>query len=233
MKTTILVLIGVLFLGCAGRENGASKDAIVVSIEPLKWLIESIVGDDFEVTVLVPAGAGPETFEPTPAQVEAAENARLIFSTCLIDFERELVGRLARPERMADLSEGIQLIDSQHDTHDNGDHNHHHHGADPHIWTSPRALLKMAQTAYRKIYEIYPDSASYSASYARLTERLTELDETLTVRFSRPEAARSFMIFHPGLTYFTSCGKFRSKSTVKSCRSGSYKRRWNLRNPKK
>ena len=47
---------------------------IYVSIAPIKPLITEIVGDDFEVEVLVPAGVSPETFEPTPKQFIALNN---------------------------------------------------------------------------------------------------------------------------------------------------------------
>lgn len=198
VKTTIFTLAAVLFAACGGAPKTPDGDVFVVTIEPLKWLIDNIIGDDFEVTVLVPPGASPETFEPTPVQVRAAENARFVFATGLVEFERELVDRLPHSERIVDLSVGVQLIDSEH-VHE---HNEHYAGADPHIWMSPRALLKMASTAYEKIHAAYPDSASYTASYARLKERLTALDCRIATEIRDAKTPKSFLIFHPGLTYF-------------------------------
>lgn len=196
--------LGLVACGGGGRE-GAGE--MVVSIEPLRYIVEGITGDDFKVVTLTPPGSNPETYEPTPSQIAAAEGARLIFSTGLVAFERELVGRLPRPERSVDLSAGVPLIESDHGhAHDHEEEREHEHGharaeADPHIWMSPRALALMAETAYRHIHEMYPDSTSYTANYARLAERLTRLDAEVSRRLAASRT-RSFMILHPGLTYY-------------------------------
>ncbi|MFR6416034.1 MAG: metal ABC transporter solute-binding protein, Zn/Mn family [Alistipes shahii] len=64
-----------------------------MSIQPLQSLVESIVGGDFVVEVLVPAGASPETFEPTPRQFVGLNKARNWSSMSgLIDFRNHAVG---------------------------------------------------------------------------------------------------------------------------------------------
>jgi zinc transport system substrate-binding protein len=228
-----------LALGSCGSGGGRGAGQVMaVSIEPLRYIVEEIAGDDFRVVVLTPPGANPETYEPTPAQMGAAEDALLLFSTGLVAFECELTRRLPAPERAVDLSEGIALIEADH-THEKGsgadhgrkaadnhrhsrdvetdhgqktadDHTHDpagsgaahaHLGADPHIWMSPRALARMARTAYGRIHELYPDSLSYSANYERLKERLETLDAEVSRRLAA-SPVRAFMILHPGLTYY-------------------------------
>jgi zinc transport system substrate-binding protein len=186
-------------------------------------VVEEIVGDDFEVGVLVPSGASPETYEPTPLQIRAVEDARLVFSTGLIGFETVMLERLSSPERVVDLSDGIELIagDPGHEparnlaSHsptkqnptepytqaDHTPHTHSHGGVDPHIWVSPKALAQMAATAYGLIHEHFPDSVSYTANYERLAERLAKLDSEVSRR-TAASPVRSFMIFHPGLSYY-------------------------------
>lgn len=196
----------IFLASCGGRASG-NENVLTVSIEPLRFLIEEIVGDDFRVDVLAPPGASPETYEPTPLQMKSMEDARLVFSTGLIGFETVLLGKFPFPERLVDLSVGIDLIATQHDhDHDhnhngNAGHSHSHGGVDPHIWVSPKALARMARTAYSEIHEQYPDSASYTVNYTQLAERLTMLDKEISDRIAT-SPARSFMIFHPGLTYY-------------------------------
>lgn len=190
-------------VSCAA-DAGRDDNALIVSIQPLKFIVDQIVGDDFNVDVLVPTGAGPETYEPSPAQIKAAENARLVFTTGLIGFENELVGKLPDKGRIVDLSRGIPLIEgscSHSGVEEHGGHGGHHHGVDPHIWTSPKALKLMAETAYGKINELWPDSIAYGVNYARLQERLDELDKILEAKTAL-STHRSFVIFHPGLTYY-------------------------------
>jgi zinc transport system substrate-binding protein len=197
LSAIVAVLVGsVVFVSCVGS-GYSERNALVVSIEPLKYIVEEIVGDDFRVNVLVPPGASPETYEPTPLQIKAAEDAQLVFSTGLIDFERVMLGRLPSPERLVDLSAGIDLVESAH-VHEGG---REHAGADPHTWIAPRVLAKMAATAYGRLHELYPDSLSYTTNYERFAGRLAELDSLVAQRLT-DLPTRSFMIFHPGLTYF-------------------------------
>ena len=188
-------------LGCVSCDSRPASDdnTLIVSIEPLRFLVEQIVGDDFDITVLVPPGASPETYEPTPRQIRAAENASLIFSTGLIGFETVMLERLPASERFVDLSIGIDLVTTQHFPAHSPHHDHS--GADPHIWMAPRALSTMARTAYDRIHEIWPDSTSYTANYEHLVERLTALDKEVSSRIAASRV-QSFMIFHPGLTYY-------------------------------
>jgi zinc transport system substrate-binding protein len=193
--------IGVLVASCVNRVP-VDDDTLMVSIEPLRYIIEEITGDDFEVAVLVPQGASPETYEPTPLQIKAAEDAELVFSTGLIDFENSLLEHLPSPELFVDLSAGITLIAAEEEPVDGHKHSDRTHGGiDPHIWVAPKALMRMAATAYGRIHELYPDSVSYTVNYTRLTERLNALDKEVAGMISA-SLVRSFAIFHPGLTYY-------------------------------
>jgi zinc transport system substrate-binding protein len=190
-----------------GDNTCTTDKTLMVSIEPLRYIVEEITGDDFEIAVLVPSGSSPETYEPTPLQIKAAENASLVFSTGLIGFENALMDRLTLPERLVDLSQNIELITAEPDhdlpapVDDRSSHTHSHGGVDPHIWVSPKALAQMATTAYERIHELYLDSVSYTANYKRLTEHLEALDREVAGRLAA-SPTRSFMIFHPGLTYY-------------------------------
>jgi zinc transport system substrate-binding protein len=238
---------GAAVVACGdGAPDG--DNALIVSIEPLRYVVEEIVGDDFRVEVLLPPGATPETYEPTPLQISAAEDAGLVFSTGLIDFERIILGGLSDPERFVDLSAGVELIADGHGHGDfearergfggareeglgearelgrgavgrykrqniENEHNTGQHGearergfgefdgADPHIWLAPRALAQMARTAYGRIHELHPDSASYTANYEQLAEHLAALDREVSAQIAA-SGARAFVIFHPGLTYY-------------------------------
>ena len=107
---------------------------------------------------LVPPGASPETFEPTPRQFVELNKAQLIFNVGLIDFETTLLGKVGDQAKVVNLSRGIDLIAGScshgHHGHDHG----HAHGVDPHVWTSPKALQTMAANAYEAIRNAYPDS---------------------------------------------------------------------------
>ena len=201
-RLSIFLIISALllsFVGCAERKIVVENRA-VVSIAPLKPLVEGILGDDFEVSVLVPLGASPETFEPTPKQLQEVESARFVFGTGLLEFEQELLHRIARNEQIINLSQGIELIAG---TCSHAHHNHscgHAHGVDPHIWCSPKSLGKMAENMHSAIATEMPDSTKYSERYTTLCIKLLELDEEIA-EMCRQSPRTTFMIYHPALTY--------------------------------
>ena len=195
-KITTLLICALLIVGC-GTKSVDSKKTIYVTITPMQALIEEITQGDFNVEVIVPKGASPETFEPTPKQVTAFSNAEFIFSTGLIDFEQSLVKRISGSAELVNLSEGIELIAG---SCSHGNHQHKH-GVDPHIWTSPRALRTMVAHAHDAIIAHYPDSVKYTEATERLLERIAALDNYCATRI---EAAgvEAIMIYHPAYTYY-------------------------------
>ena len=89
-KIYIALLIAIVCGGCTSRRQ-ADGEPLYVSILPLRSLVQGIVGDDFDIEVLVPPGASPETFEPTPRQFVGLNKARMVFNVGLIDFEQNLL----------------------------------------------------------------------------------------------------------------------------------------------
>lgn len=197
-KIYISLLIAILCGGCTSRRP-ADGEPLYVSILPLRSLVQGIVGDDFDIEVLVPPGASPETFEPTPRQFVGLNKARMVFNVGLIDFETTLLAKIEDQAKVVNLSRGIELIAG---TCSHGSHGHTHtHGIDPHVWTSPRALQKMAENAYEAIREAYPDSVKYETNYRLLQQELKALDERTAARIAASDV-EYFIIYHPALTYY-------------------------------
>ena len=244
LKILIRTGLCLTLVGCAEAPK-TDSNTLYVSILPLKSIVGGIVGDDFDVRVLVPAGASPETFEPTPRQFVDLNRARLIFNVGLIDFETTLLGKIEARDKVVDLSRGIDLIAGScshahnkvaraHELHAAATpeeqqtagshaaatpgerqlagshaatpapqaHGHcHAHGIDPHIWTSPRALQRMAANAYEAIHALWPDSVKYTENHARLQEQLAALDARTAGKIAA-SGVRYFIIYHPALTYY-------------------------------
>ena len=188
----------VLVVSCASNKNQSDEKVIYVSIAPIKPIVEAIVGDDFTVEILVPAGASPESFEPTPKQFIALNKAQLVLGTGLLDFEQQLLKRIHNQNKVVDLSRGIVTISGS------CSHTHHgkhcHHGIDPHIWCSPKSLSIMARNAHNAIVAAMPDSVQYTAAYSALSERITTLDNEVAELASNASLPY-FIIYHPALTY--------------------------------
>ncbi len=238
----LALLAALLPAACSdGRATAESDGTICVSIPPLKSLVTAIVEEDFPIVVLVPPGASPETFEPTPKQLVAVRRAQWLFQIGLIDFETALVKRIADPGRVVDLarSPGIEWIagscsharhaDGGHAAeaaekteaaktpepteatggHDGHDHAHacengrlgHVHGIDPHLWSSPRMLQRMAATIHEPIPAASPDARRYPRNSERLQAALAALDRRTADRLAA-SGLRTIFIYHPALTYY-------------------------------
>lgn len=196
-KIAIFILLITTVMGCSNMDGESGKKTIFVTITPLKSIIADITRDDFTVEVLVPEGVSPETYDPTAKQLTAASDAEMIFSTGLINFEKQLVERLANKTEVVDLSQGIEVMAG---CCSHGDHKHTH-GIDPHIWTSPRALQTMTRTAYSAIKRLYPDSAKYDIAAEALITRLEELDNYCKETIEQA-GVDVVMIYHPAYTYY-------------------------------
>lgn len=199
MRKIATYLSAIMLLTACITNNRQNNRILYVSIQPLQSLVDSIVGGDFEVEVLVPAGASPETFEPTPRQFVELNEAQLIFNVGLIDFETSLLGKIEQQEKVIDLSRGIDLIEGSC-SHSSHGHNHMH-GVDPHVWTSPKALQKMAANAFEAIRKAYPDSVKYETNYNRLQKELQALDARTAEKIAR-SGIEYFIVYHPALTYY-------------------------------
>lgn len=213
-KKLIYIFIFALIGACTPHQQ-ADENTLYVSILPLRSLVGEIVGDDFKIEVLVPPGASPETFEPTPRQFIGLNRAVMIFNVGLIDFETTLLSKIEDRGKVVNLSQGIELTAGScshtcphakqvvHDGHDTShtETHSHAHGVDPHVWTSPRALQKMAENAYAAIRRAYPDSVKYEANYKRLQADLQALDARTGEKIAQ-SGIEYFIIYHPALTYY-------------------------------
>ena len=199
MRKIAIYLSAIMLLAACTSNKQQNDNTLYVSILPLRSLVEGIVGNDFDIEVLVPAGASPETFEPTPRQFVGLNRAQLVFNVGLIDFETTLLGKMEQQKKVVDLSRGIDLIEGSC-SHASHGHNHAH-GVDPHVWTSPKALQTMAANAYEAIHKAYPDSVKYEANYKRLQEELQALDIRTAEKIAR-SGVEYFIVYHPALTYY-------------------------------
>ena len=188
------ILSGMLLAACSVAEP--PREQLSVSIEPLNFLTRQIAGDDFEINVLVPPAASPETYEPTPAQMKRVANSAAYVEIGLLDFEHNLERSIRENMsgvRIVRTADSVPVLTGGHG------HGHDGHGTDPHIWTSPRNLRVMAATLLSQLESMYPDSTRYRENYERFANRMDSLDHALQAIFA--DGPRTFVIYHPALSY--------------------------------
>ena len=199
MKKIILLFVSlnIIMAGCTGGELKSNKKNVTVSILPIKYFVDRIGGGDFNVTVLVPPGASPESYEPLPSQMKEIATSEAYFHFGLIDFERSLGdGVVAKNPSLnaVMLSENMNII--------SGDGNGSRRGADPHVWMSPGRMELAALAILKTLGQIIPDStAKYKTNFEELVYEMDSLDTHIRASLdSLPR--REFVIAHPFLTYY-------------------------------
>jgi zinc transport system substrate-binding protein len=140
----VLLLICVTFVcACQKKEAqapGEKKLTVVTTLFPLYDFARAIGGDKADVTLLLPPGIEPHTFEPKPADVMKVNKADIfVFTNEYMEpwAKSFLNGLPTRDIKVIDTSKGVKLVKAGPEEKDEGEHgeDHHHHGGmDPHIW---------------------------------------------------------------------------------------------------
>lgn len=185
----LMVTAGTLFSCSSAKNDNANK--ITVSIEPLRYLTEQIVGDRFEVVTMVPKGSSPETYEPTARQMADLSESILYIKVGELGFERTWMPRLtsnAPHITVVNSSEGITS----------------HIGDDPHSWMSARNAIIMAHNIYEAVKRIdVKDSVFFRQRLDSLCNVIHATDKYIRQTTAQAHC-KSFIIYHPALTFFAS-----------------------------
>ena len=197
----VALLIGIVLSGCFSEAPKSKHKVIFVSILPLKYFADKIVGDNYKVEVTVPPGAGPETYSPTPKQMILLNEAQAYFSIGYLGFEQVWLEsyKSSNPDlKVYPTSKRIDLIK---DEHQDGDHEHLQ-GVDPHIWTSPKSARLIAENIYTGMIQIDPEHGdTYLKNLYALLAGIATVDSTIT-KILAGASSKKFIIFHPALGYF-------------------------------
>ena len=153
-KILAVLVLALSVCGCTRKEAAADRPLLMVSIEPQKWILEQLVGDDYAIGTMLDRGANPETFDPSMEKRLQADKATAYFSTGAFPFEESLAKSLPDGTRIVNTSDGIEPIYGTHShthNHTSGhshghDCDHHGEAADPHMWTS----LKIGRASCRE-----------------------------------------------------------------------------------
>lgn len=201
MRNFIYILIILCLSACKPSAQSEQKPIITVTLEPLRYFTEAIAGDQYEIVSMVPKGSSPETYDPTPQQLVALNKSQAYFRIGHIGFEQTWMDRLASnsPQlKFFDTSEGIDLIRTA--GHQHGDH-YHAGGVEPHVWNSANNAIILAENIYQALCKLdSPNQTYYKERLDSLKLTIQETDKT--IRKLLQKADRTFLIYHPALSYF-------------------------------
>lgn len=210
--------------GSTGQEVGAAESGepivVAVSVLPQAEFVEKVGGDKVKTIVVIPPGADPHTYEPSPRELGEVSEARMYVTVGTgMPFEEVWIERFesASSETLiVNSSSGIELKElaahgeeeatggspGELEEHKNESITDTHEELDPHIWTSPANAKVMVENIYEGLVAIDPENEDYYAQNrdAYLRE-LDALDARIQEKLEGKKE-RNFMVFHPSWGYF-------------------------------
>jgi zinc transport system substrate-binding protein len=217
MRTRIFLAIFLAVLACctlpgrAATSPPAGKILVAATIVPLGDFCRQIGGNLVQVEVLIPPGASPHVFEPSPSAVAQASKA-LVFVYIGAGLEpwaeKFLHSRGPAGLTVVEATRGIPLIrevEAHHRgaaPHEEGHAEHRNEAGNPHIWLDPVLAQEICRRIGAAFIQADPDHGrQYQAHLDRYLGELEALHREIQQQ-ARHWRLREFICFHPSFTYF-------------------------------
>ncbi|HSW86211.1 MAG TPA: zinc ABC transporter substrate-binding protein [Rhabdochlamydiaceae bacterium] len=189
-----------LLAGCEKSSN-PPKTTVLVSIPPYRYFVERIAGPDLVVQTIVPPGANPHLFEPSPKQAALLSDARLWLSIGE-SFEKKIKQVLKEQNprlKIVDMKKGIPLLQSHEETCVHC--SKHEEAKDLHIWLSPKLAQTQAKNIAACLIELFPENKEmYEKNVHDFLIDLDKLDHEIG-ELLEPMKNKAILVSHPAFGY--------------------------------
>ena len=203
-----LLLFGVVgWGGCAGAPaspGGNGRLNVIATTTIVGDVVKQVGGDAIALTVLLPVGADPHTFDPSPQDMAKVTNAGIVFANGagLEAFLERLLENAGGGADVVYVSDGLTLIEGGHAEDKQDDHEDE--GADPHTWTDPNNVLHWVDNVEAALSRLDPaHAATYKANADAYRAQLRDLDAWVREQVSTiPAENRKLVTDHATYAYF-------------------------------
>ncbi len=192
----------VLFGGCAKQKPSGKDELTLVATTTIAADVVSVVAGR-EIPALLPVGADPHSFEPTPADMRRVADADMVFINGL-GLEHSLDNLLEAAEGSGKLVSLSQTLTPRTRELERHGHDHGHHKVDPHVWLDPNNIASWVEVIETTLTEADPsNAATCQENAADYRDSLTALDEWIRAKTAAiPLEHRRLVADHRLLGYF-------------------------------
>ncbi|MET0092442.1 MAG: zinc ABC transporter substrate-binding protein [Sedimenticola sp.] len=200
--------IVLLFLFVSGVATAAPR--VVVSLVPIHSLVAGVMEGVGEPELLIHGGESPHSFSLRPSQAHTLQGAQLVVwvgPDLEVTLEKS-IATLATEARVITLAqegriEPLPLREGgKWDAHDHGASEGHSHGADQHIWLSPRNGGRIVRIMMDELSRLDPTNKTrYRKNAQALLNKLARQDKELKSELAEVNAI-PYMVFHDAYQYF-------------------------------
>jgi zinc transport system substrate-binding protein len=185
----LAILAPLAAAGCQPASPPDARPLVVASVYPMYEFARQVAGDRARVVSLVPTGAEPHDWEPSPQDMAEIRRARLFVynGAGLEPWADKVKAELdAKTTAFVSASAGIPLM-----------------GKDPHVWLDPRLARSEVETIRAALTQIDPGGAALYATQAQaFSAKLAALDERFATGL-RDCARRDVVVSHAAFGYLT------------------------------
>ena len=195
-----LLLAVTILSGCVSQDessfaapsgNASHRIKVATTIAPLGDFVKAVGGEKVEVTVVVPPGAEPHTFEPTPSlMMDVAKADLYVMNGAGLEFWMDKLLEANKRMVVVDSSQGVALLQESEGE------------IDPHVWISLRNAAVQVNNICSGLIAVDPANKDYYIKNRDdYLQKLQSLDEELNQTFAGKKN-RIFIVHHPAWTYF-------------------------------
>jgi manganese/iron transport system substrate-binding protein len=186
-------MVSILLMACQEEEEAEEGETpranVIVSLAIFADFARQVGGDRVDVSTLVPAGADPHTYEPSPSRVAKLAKADLVIVNGLgleAALEDIVDENMSSSAILVKLTEGLPVIDKN-----------------PHLWLDVQNAIAYVEHIRDALAEIDPvGTDTYRANAGGYLAELRALDEEVAAAIdSIPSDRRKLVTFHDAFPY--------------------------------
>jgi ABC-type Zn uptake system ZnuABC Zn-binding protein ZnuA len=199
-----------MLAGCRTKP-AADQPLQVVAVETfLADIVQNVAGDRLKVGVLMPLGADPHSFEPTPQDVArvAKSDVLVVNGAGFEEFLSPLLQNAGGKRLVIEASAG--LIQRTPDVDEGASRGVTHEG-DPHFWLNPINVIRYVENIRDGLIQADPAGKDiYTRNAEAYIAQLIDLDSWITAQVAQiPVEKRLLVTNHESFGYFADRYGFR------------------------
>jgi zinc/manganese transport system substrate-binding protein/manganese/iron transport system substrate-binding protein len=186
---------------------------VVTGMAITQDLVRRVGGEQVEAFSIVPPGADPHTYQPTPRDIQSLQGVRLAIwnGLGLDETAADLVAEQGLPDlTVVVLSDGITPLagdvpeDEGEDEHASEGHGHEHAAGNPHLWLDPGYAVRYVERIRDGLSEVDPANAElYRTNAAAYVGEINALDSWAKGEIATiPGERRKLVTIHDAFPYF-------------------------------
>jgi zinc transport system substrate-binding protein len=187
--TALLILCCIAASGCQKREakegqpasaSGAKKLSVVTTLFPVYDFTRAVAGDKAQVTLLLPPGVEPHSFEPRPDDMFRVSKADVVVYTnsYMEPWAVKMLGTVPTRPEVIEAGKGVTLLKAGAEHEHSAADAAHQDGVDPHIWLDFKNAQIMVQNIAEGLIRKDPADRDYFLERAKAYQQeLQKLDD--------------------------------------------------------